>query len=166
MKLKSIGAILLSIILVFSFALCAFAAGTSVSDEIAVESVYRVRDYGENAKTVVISVDIANNPELFDLGTIYDVTQALYAKQAELDDGTYVLMSKSHIAGELTLHVLLFKLFDMLGGSSEESSFNDYYNGAKVAEINLDEDRLAPEFFDAVGNLVIAFCSFGNLSST
>ncbi|MBQ8210142.1 MAG: hypothetical protein IJZ35_06145 [Clostridia bacterium] len=163
MKLKSVGAIVLSIILVFSFSLCAFA---DAADEIAGESVCKVRDLGEDAKTVVISVDIENNPELTDIGTLYGVTLALYEKQAELDDGTYVLMSKSHIAGELALHVILFRLFDVLGGSSEDSSINEYYNGAKVAEINIDEERLSPEIFDAIGALIIAFGSFSSLSST
>lgn len=165
MRNRRLISVLLVVAMLFSLSVSAFAAGDSIKDSILSETDFRVKDYSET-KTVTIVVHIEAYPELAGIGMIHDVALDLYEKQAEYDDGTFVLMSQKHIAGELALHILLFRIFYILGGNKEGSIFSEYYNGAKDAELNIDENRLSPVFMEMVGSFVLAFGSLlGSTSS-
>lgn len=156
--------IVLVVVMLFSLSVSAFAANENIKDSIVSEAEFNVRNYAET-KTIAIEVHIEAYPELAGLDMIHDVALDLYEKQGEFAEEGYVLMSKQHIAGELALHVLLFRIFYILGGNKEGSMFNEYYNGAKDAELNIDEQRLSPAIMEMVGTLVLAFGSgFGLLS--
>lgn len=173
MRCRRLISVLLVIVMLFSLSVSAFAAGNSIKDSIISETDFRVKDYSEK-KTVTIVVHIEDYPELAGIGMIYDVALALYEKQseyaekytAEHSDATFVLMNKKHIAGELALHILLFRIFYILGGNKEGSMFYEYYNGAKDAEINIDESRLSPVFMEMVGSLILAFGPMFGLTSS
>ena len=158
MRSRRIISVLLVIALLFSCSVSVFAASETIMNNIISESDFNVKKYAES-KTVTIVVHIENYPELADMSVISDVALDLYEKQAEYDDGTFVLMSKTHIAGELALHVLLFRIFYILGGDNEESMFNHYYKEVMDAELNIDEARLSPALMQMVGTLVLAFGS-------
>lgn len=158
MRSRRVISVLLVIVLLFSCSVSAFAAGETIEEQIVNGSDFRVKDYAES-KTVTIVVHIEDYPELASMGVISEVALDLCKKQAEYDDGTYTLMSVTHIAGELALHVLLFRIFYILGGGNEGSMLNEYYNGAKDAELNIDESRLSPVLMRVVGTLVLAFGS-------
>lgn len=162
MRNRRLISIVLVVVMFFSLSVSAFAANDNIKDAVVSEADFQVKNYAET-KTVTIEVHIEDYPELASLSMIHDVSIALYEKQAEYDDGTYVLMSKKHIAGELALHILLFRIFYILGGNKEGSLFSEYYNGAKDAELNIDEQRLSPAFMEIVGTLVLAFGSGSGL---
>jgi len=164
MRSRRLISVLLVVAMLFSLSVSAFAAESKIMDSIISEASFNVKDYAET-KTVTIVVHIEDYPELAGIGMIHDIALELYEKQAEFDDGTYVLMSKQHIAGELALHILLFRLFYILGGNKEGSMFSEYYNGAKDAELNIDEERLSPALMEFVGGLVLAFGSMSASSS-
>lgn len=165
MRSRRLISVLLVVAMLFSLSVSAFAAESKITDSIVSEASFKVKDYAET-KTVTIVVHIEDYPELAGISMIHDVALELYEKQAEYDDGTYVLMSKQHIAGELALHVLLFRIFYILGGNKEGSMFSKYYNGAKDAELNIDEARLSPAVMEMVGGLVLAFGSMSVVSDT
>lgn len=165
MRIRRLISVLLVVTMLFSVSVSAFAAGTKIKDDILSEAAFTARDYAES-KTLYITVNVEDYPELSGLSMINDVAVELYEKQAEYDDGTYVLMSKQHIAGELAIHVFLFKIFYTLGGDKEDSMFHDNYNSAKVAELNIDEARFSSALIDLVGGIVLAFGSISASSSS
>lgn len=165
MRSRRLISVFLVVAMLFSLSVSVFAAESKIMDSIMSETSFNVKAYAET-KTVTIVVHMEAYPELAGISMIRDVALELYEKQAEYDDGTYVLMSKQHIAGELALHVLLFRLFYILGGNKEGSMFNEYYNGAKDAELNIDESRLSPALMEMVGGLILAFGSMSTLSDS
>lgn len=164
MRNRRLISVLLVIAMLFSLSVSAFAAGDSIKDEIVEKADFTVATYAET-KTVYIEVYIEDYPELAGIGMIHDVALDLYEKQSEYAEEGYILMSQKHIAGELALHVLLFRIFYILGGNKEGSMFNEYYNGAKDAELNIDENRLSPVLMDMVGSFVLAFGSISGLTN-
>lgn len=156
MRKRRLISVVLVLVMLFSLPVSAFAAGNKFEEAIVDEAVFSVHNYSES-KTVYIEVYIENYPELTDISFISSVANKLYEKQAEYADESFVLMSEKHIAGELALHILLFRLFYLLGGSNESSMFNKYYNGAKDAELNIDEARISPVLIEMVGTLILTF---------
>ncbi len=147
----------LVVAMLFSFATVAFAASADLKTAIVDEAEFTVRNYGET-KTVYIEVYIEEYPELANISMINSVSKLLYEKQAEYAEDSYVLMSRNHIAGELALHVLLFRFFYILGASDESSVLHDkYYVGSKNAMLNIDEDRISPALIEMVGTMITWF---------
>lgn len=153
---RRITSVVLVIVMLFSLSVSAFAANESLKESIISESKFNVTAYGDT-KTVNVVVHIEAYPELSGLGMLKDVALALNEKQAEYADESFVLMDTTHIAGELALHVFLFKLVYMLGGNKEGSPLYEQYLSFKDAELNLSEERLNPALVSMVGTLVIVF---------
>lgn len=156
MRIRRLISVFLVVAMLFSVSVSAFAAGSKIKDDIINEATFVARDYAES-KTLYITVNVEDYPELSGLSMLNNVAVELYEKQADYDDGTYVLMSKQHIAGELAIHVFLFKIFYTFGGDKEDSMFHDNYNSAKIAELNIDEARFSSGLIDLVGGFVLAF---------
>ena len=117
--------------------------------------------------TLYISVNIENNPEIFNSVVFRQVVEALYARQGEemLTDRygkiDYV-MSYEHIAGELAMHMLVFAAVNEimhLTNTKDERLVNLYHSSA-IADLNIDEDRVPAGFISAFGTLVINFVKF------
>ena len=158
--------VFLAVIMIFSLAVSVCAANEVIRDQIVNETEFNVTTY-EDANTITMIVPIEDYPELAGSDMIYDVALALYSKQNEMADDSYVRMSLPRIAGELALHVMLFRFSYILGGSSESSPLHEYYLSSKDAEININEERLDSSFIDTVGVIIIGFkVGFANSGST
>ena len=120
----------------------------SVAEKIADECTYTVTVIDSGEKTVFILVDIAANPELFDYVVFHDAVMKMAENQKSVlteNDKDVTLMDYNRIAGELALHMIVFKTTKpLIGVVPEDSKIRDYYESAKVAELNINEDR-APE---------------------
>ena len=118
--------------------------------------------------TVYIRVDVENNPQIFNDAVFRNLVEDLYAKQGEVmiengDGSTDYLMSYEHIAGELALHALLFaatKDVIKLTGTNDERILS-LYNSAAVADLNVDESRISPQFIAFVGKLLMNVVTYG-----
>ena len=64
---------------------------------------------------------------------------------AAADDGKPepVLMSYSHIIGELSLHYVTYRVTDALGGAKLPGLLGRLYRKCVVADLNIDESRMA-----------------------
>lgn len=151
---RRITALVLVVVMLFSFTVNAFAANAVLKDQIIEKSEFKVSSY-EGKKTVSIIVHLEEYPELAQLDMLYSVTQDLYALQAEYADDSFVLMDKQHIAGELALHAFFFKIVYMLGGDNEYSPLHDYFLSFKDAELNIDEARLDSSLIAFAGKIVL-----------
>lgn len=153
---RRITSVVLVIVMLFSLTVNAFAVNDKFKDAIINESEFNVTAYGDT-KTVNIVVHIEAYPELTGFDMLKEVALTLNEKQAEYADESFVLMDSKHIAGELALHVFLFKLVYMLGGNKEGSPLYEQYLSFKDAELNLNEDRLNPSLISLAGTLVLVF---------
>lgn len=153
---RRITSVVLVIVMLFSFAVNAFAVNDKIKDAIINDAEFKVTAYGDT-KTVNIVVYIEAYPELAGLDMLNSVTKELYEKQADFADESFVLMDAKHIAGELALHVFLFKLVYIFGGNKEGSPLYENYLSFKDAELNINEERLNPTLVSLVGTLVLAF---------
>ena len=162
---RRILSVIIVVAMLFSFAVCAFAANENIRDQIVNETEFNISTY-EGSKTVSMVVHIEDYPELAELDMIYDVATVLYEKQNELADDSFVLMSKTRITGELALHIMLFRVSYILGGTSESSPLYDYYLTSKDAEINIDEERIDESLINFIGTLVMVFNTLSLNSSS
>ena len=120
--------------------------------------------------TVYISVDIENNPEIFNYAVFRNVVDGLYAAQGEEllknENGeTDYAMSYEHIAGELAFHAILFaavnEVINVTGTKNE--TIVRLYNHAAVADLNYDEARVPSEFLSILGVLLVDLLQFNLL---
>ena len=113
------------------------------------EDVRRIADTAEfkiiDGNVVYIVVNIADNPELFNLITLCKVTSALLDRQndyvAESGRNDLLVNDFKHAAGELALHCAVFALVKAAGGANEDSPFHSHYVSANDAELNQNEPR-------------------------
>ena len=59
------------------------------------------------------------------------------------DEPKPVLMSYSHIVGELSLHYMGYRLTSALGGENLPGLLGKVYRSCAVADLNIDEGRMA-----------------------
>lgn len=120
--------------------------------------------------TVYISVDIENNPEIFNYSVFKNVVDGLYAAQGEEllknnNGETDYAMSYEHIAGELALHAIIYAVTnEMINVTGTKNSLIvKMYDKAAVAALNYDENRLPTEVFAMVGVLLVDLFQFNLL---
>ncbi len=120
--------------------------------------------------TVYISVDIENNPEIFNFSVFKSVVDGLYTAQGEEllknnNGETDYAMSYEHIAGELALHAIVYavtnEIINVTG--TKNSLIVKMYDKAVVAALNYDEKRLPSEVISMVGVLLVDFLQFNLL---
>lgn len=117
--------------------------------------------------TLYISINIEENPEIFNYAVFRQVVEVLYARQGEelLTDKygkiDYV-MSYEHIAGELAMHMLLFAAVSevMHITKSKDKRLVDLYRSCAVADLNIDEARVPTEAISIFGILLLNFVRF------
>ncbi|MDR0531561.1 MAG: hypothetical protein LBG83_05810 [Oscillospiraceae bacterium] len=64
---------------------------------------------------------------------------------------TYIYMDARHIAGETQLHLVGYVFTTLAGG--EQGLLKEYHERFRVADLNVDEDRVPPWLIDFVGRL-------------
>ena len=145
------------VILVESTAVTANNAAKAIADS----AEYTVTILEDGSTTVYIAVDLTENPDLFNLPVMIDAVKEMYANTEYLTNGkeNLNLLSYEDIAGELALHMIVYTVLnpyvDNLTGS-----FADYYNSAKVAELNVDESRVPRSFIEFIGSIIMDILSF------
>lgn len=120
--------------------------------------------------TVYISVDIENNPDIFNFAVFRNVVDGLYAAQGEEliknnNGETDYAMSYEHIAGELALHAVVFavtnEIINVTGTKNE--IIVKLYEKAAVVALNYDEARVPSEMISMIGVLLVDFLQFNLL---
>ena len=120
--------------------------------------------------TVYISVDIENNPDIFNFAVFRNVVDGLYAAQGEEliknnNGETDYAMSYEHIAGELALHAIVFavtnEVINVTGTKNE--IIVKLYEKAAVVDLNYDEARVPSEMISMIGVLLVDLLQFNLL---
>ncbi len=132
-----------------------------VSTEIVEKSRYTVKVIDGDKTTVYCSVNFEECPEIFDARVFLLAIGKIQTKcdevalnnQVDINSDSYLPMSYSHIAGELSLHMILAKL------SKDTASWNPFaewiYERAGVADLNVDEDRIPSFITTAFGDFIV-----------
>ena len=136
----------------------------AVSQKIADSCKYRITTLENGKKTVYVAVDFRTCYQIFDARVFLNASKKIYDKREELalDNGmdvnpdAYDLMSYSHLAGELAMHMILADISNDMGGSKEGSWLNKIYNMSVVADLNVDESRISPDLIVFFGNILTA----------
>lgn len=127
------------------------------AEQIADASAFTVTVTKDGVSTVYIAVPIESYPQLFNAGVFDETVKKLAEKQQEYQTEDMTLMSYEHIAGELALHAAIYAATYLLGGDREDSTFHSYYDSAKVADLNVDEERVSSGLLDFIGKLLTFF---------
>lgn len=126
-------------------------------EQIADASTFTVTVTKDGVSTVYIAVPVESYPQLFNAGVFDETVKKLAEKQEALKTEDMTLMSYEHIAGELALHAAIYAATYLLGGDREDSTFHSYYDSAKVADLNVDEDRVSSGLLEFIGKLLTFF---------
>ncbi len=178
--MKKIIIVLLTVIMLFTAAVPALAAedevtekGTmfdyrfacfsdeeaeAIAQEIAQMSWYEPLFLEPDIESVVISVDLRAYPELSNLNVLVKASRAIVDRSAEFLTHTTAnveLLSYSRFAGELSLHVLALMLVDRAVEFGIIEDPTSLYETFEIADMNLDESRISPEFINAAGTVVM-----------
>lgn len=137
---------------------------------IAENSNFSYHTVENDGGTLFISVNISENPELFNYPVFRKTVEELCIKQdAELLTDKYgkvdYLMTYRHIAGELALHMFLFAAVNdiiQITGSRNRTLVNLFLSAA-TADLNINESRLPTESLSILGILLIDMIHFNTL---
>lgn len=134
---------------------------------IASDSAITYHTINGDDGTLYISINIEENPQIFNYAVFRQVVEDLYARQGEelLTDKYGKIdyaMSYEHIAGELAMHMLLFAAVSevMHVTKSRDKRLVDLYKSCAVADLNIDEARIPTEAISILGILLINFVRF------
>ena len=139
----------------------------AVSQKIADSCKYRVTTIENGKKTVYVAVDLRVCKEIFDARVFLNATQKIYDKCEEfaITNGLDVnadsvdLMSYDHLAGELALHMILTDFTNDFGANDGNVLLKKWFDMSVVADLNVDESRVAPAIIELVGKMVKAIFS-------
>ena len=139
----------------------------AISQRIADSCTYRVTTIENGKKTVYVAVDLRTCKEIFDARVFLNATKKLLDKCEEkaIEHGMnanpdeYDLMTYNHLAGELALHMIITDWTNDFGATHGNLLLEKWYNMSVVADLNIDENRLAPALISAFGNFVKTFLS-------
>ena len=128
-----------------------------LSDAIANDADYTVTVMESGKKTVYISVDLREHPEIANLDVFRAAVKKLAAKQNESvpagEEGNFDLMSYQHIAGELALHVIIAAAMSAIG--KDES--DDTLRSSMIADLNKDESRFPTQLIEIIGKFLMDY---------
>lgn len=107
---------------------------------VADDAEYYIADDGE----FFIIVDITKHPEVLGLAVLCKSSRMMLEKQNEIATASgrdCITMDYRHIVGEQALHNTVYALTKAFGGENENSPLHGYYESAKIAELNRNEQR-------------------------
>lgn len=139
----------------------------AVSQRIADSCTYRITTIENGKKTVYVAVDLRTCKEIFDARVFINATKKLYDKCEELaiahgkeaDPDQFDLMSYNHLAGELAIHMIITDFTNDMGANDGNVLLKSWFDKSVVADLNVDEDRLAPAIISAFGGFVKSILS-------
>lgn len=122
----------------------------AIADRLSEKADIYLVELKDGRRTYYIAVDFRDDDAVYlsKLVVLRAASQKLYARSEALaslveDDPKPVLMSYSHIVGELSMHYMVYRLTSMLGGENLPGTLGNLYRASAVANLNIDEDRLA-----------------------
>ncbi|MDR0883581.1 MAG: hypothetical protein LBN05_03115 [Oscillospiraceae bacterium] len=111
-------------------------------------TLYTLAD-GKKSVTIAFRADTPEAAALLDSATLQAFAHALAEAQKNYGDADTVYMTQTHIAGEARLHIAGYWFTRLLGGARGLLKAN--YEDFRVADLNVDEDRLPWWMFIAAG---------------
>ncbi len=177
--MKKVTAFIMALVIVFSFSFTAFASdgetdkGTlfdygfrffsreevlATAEEIASATVYETSWLEDGTESVIISIDLRAHPELGNISVFIESVRAMVDRSAEYVSDTAAnveLMNYTQVAGELALHIVMLMTLDRLAGTGLIENVEELYIMTEVADLNIDEQRVSPQFINIVGTLIM-----------
>ena len=134
-----------------------YAVAKVGTPELNAYGSYEVVPY-EGTNTVNIAVDIAKHLDLYRLDHFYKAVNELVDGQKSLNGVTKdsKLMDYNRVAGELVMHMAAYSVtapINYVMGKYTPSVITTIYNEAKVADINIGEDRVPESVMRLVGGM-------------
>ena len=131
----------------------------ATSDDIIAKAEYTYVLNEDGKETVFIAVNIEEHPELLNRALLMEAAQKLYDEQKALypDMAEENMMSYEHIAGELAHHAILYAVSNeylSVTGEAEGTIF-DLWQRARIADLNITEDRIPGEIILIVGTYIV-----------
>lgn len=137
----------------------------AVAQAIADGSAYNIKVLEDGRQTVYISVDLVANPEIFNEDVFRAAVVKLIDKQNEVipedEIDNFELLDYNRFAGELYLHMLIYRFTSPVKDAEWLPFVADLYNMSSVADMNIDESRIPPFFMEIIGFIIFEF--FGKL---
>ena len=127
------------------------------ADQIAEASTFTVTVTKDGVSTVYIAVPVEDYPQLFNAGVFNETAQKLAEAQGAYQEDGMTLMSYEHIAGELALHAAVYAVTYLVGADQDGSLFHSYYEDARIADLNVDENRAPSGLLELIGRIVTFF---------
>lgn len=121
-----------------------------ISGRIAQNADVYLVELRDGRRTYYMTVDLRTDDAVYlsKLVVMRETSYKLYARSEEMasqleDEPEPILMSYPHIIGELSLHYLGYRITDALGGEKLPGRLGVLYQKCAVADLNIDEGRLA-----------------------
>ena len=130
----------------------------ATADEIAKATVYETSWLEDGTETVIISINLRAHPELGNISVFIESVRAMVDRSAEYVSGTsenVELINYRQAAGELALHVALLMFLDRTAGTGLVENIEELYEKTVIADLNIDETRVSPQFINIVGTLIM-----------
>ncbi|MDR3344059.1 MAG: hypothetical protein LBT21_00450 [Oscillospiraceae bacterium] len=127
------------------------ADAKAAAEALAADAVYTVYTLADGRESVGISFrcDTPEAAALLNSAVLQEFGKILEREQKSYGSGSTVFMDKTHIIGEGRLHIWGYWFTRLLGGAS--GVFPSYYEDFRVADLNIDENRLPSIFMLAFG---------------
>lgn len=150
MKGKKIISVVLSLVIVMSMCVVAFASSQSIIDR----TTYTEMEF--NGKPALrINVNVKDNPELKKIHTLVEVSKGVYAEMQERSEDGWIQLSLEHIVGELFMHVVIYNVLKNTYATNEKSRFHQTLKSSELAELDIDEKRMSDTSFRLIGSLIL-----------
>ena len=121
-----------------------------ISGRLAEHSRVYLVELQDGRRTYYMTVDFRDDDAVYfsKLVVMRATCHKLYQRSEEMaaqEEGEPkpVLMSYTHIFGELSLHYFIFRVIDSLGGEKLPGVLGQIYRKCVVADLNIDESRIA-----------------------
>ena len=120
-----------------------------ISDRLAEHSKVYLVELRDGRRTYYMTVDFRDDDAVYfsKLVVMRETSHKMYDRSeqmaAEAGEPEPILMSYTHIIGELSLHYLGYRVTDALGGEKLPGLMGQVYRKCVVADLNIDEGRLA-----------------------
>lgn len=122
----------------------------AISGRLAEHSKVYLVELQDGHYTYYMAVDFRNDDAVYfsKLAVMRATSHKLYDRSVQMEaqdkpEGQPLLMSYTHIIGELSLHYVVYRVTDALGGEKLPGLMGKLYRNSAVADLNVDEGRMA-----------------------
>ena len=122
----------------------------AISDNLAQHSNVYLVELSDGRRTYYMTVDLRDDDAVYfsNLFVMRGTSHKLYERSlimAKRDKGSPepILMSYAQIFGELSLHYVVYRFTEVLGGEQLTGLLGRLYRSSMVANLNVDEGRMA-----------------------